>query len=208
MAKFDDLPADQRAAIRLALSGRNYSEIADALAIRSASVESLARDAATALAGTAAMALTSAEQARLADWITGAVEDEPLAQSSPAGMAFVDAVHSELAGIEGIALRDSSRPSAAATGSAAKTWHHPASVSAPASAQDAAPAASPAVPTGRKAAAGGNGGYVLIGLAVAAVLVGGLAIAGVFSGSDSSPQPNQSTTPTQEQKQGGTTPSG
>lgn len=213
MSPFEDLPSDQRAALRLALSGRNYSEIADALAISSESVAALAREAVTALAGASANALTTAEQARVADWITGAAADEPLVESSPAGRAIVEGVHSQLVGIEGIDLRSlPSEPSSGPAPAPAKNWEQtrpakPAVTTATPSAPKVAPSSSAS-----EGAPNGKGGYLLIGAAIVAIGFGGLAIAGVFNGSDSTttskPAQTKPTTNSGSQQNSGTTQSG
>jgi hypothetical protein len=108
MARIDDLPADQRAALQLLLKqGRTYDEIAQMLRIDVAAVRERARAALDALGPEDVEGLELAEQDEIADYLLGQqsasqrAATRKLLEGSPAGRAWARTVAGELRPLAG-----------------------------------------------------------------------------------------------------------
>ena len=210
MSNLDLLPAAQLASLRLIVSGRSYSEVADALSIDAESVADNARLAVSTLAGSAAEPLAQAERGRIADWLLGQVESEPLVEGSPSARAFASAASGELASLEGARLPALPEPLALTAEPdgprtrPTKSFARPGTGKTTSESSAAKPEASDtdesesAQDGGQTPEISRRGGIAVLGAAAAALLIGGLALGGVFDGGDEASTPTSvaSTTPT------------
>lgn len=113
MARIDDLPADQRAALQLLLKqGRSYDEIAQLLRIDESAVRERARSALDNLGPDAVEGLTLEQQDEVADYLLGQQSASRRAatreflETSAAGRAWARVVAGELRPIAGDDLPD------------------------------------------------------------------------------------------------------
>ncbi|MEI6448052.1 MAG: hypothetical protein WCO96_09280, partial [Actinomycetes bacterium] len=202
MSNLDLLPAAQLASLRLIVTGRTYAEVAEALSIDADSVADNARLAVSTLAGQAAEPLALAERGRIADWLLGQSEREPLVEGSPAARAFGQAASDELAAIDGAVLPllpDPELPPGPASEPplrAAKQFAPPSGTADEAK----PPRLTDSAPDGPAAGSRGTpeisrrGGIAVLAAAGVAAVIGGLAIGGVFDGGDESTPTATSTT--------------
>ncbi|MCD6726264.1 MAG: hypothetical protein LT070_03395 [Solirubrobacteraceae bacterium] len=118
MAPIDDLPADQRAVLRLLLEqGRSYDEIARALQMAPAGVRDRAH-AALAELGPALAGRDAAHRGELADWLLGQQDPQQAERtrrtllSSDAGRAWAQSVADELRPLTASGLPEIPSPAA------------------------------------------------------------------------------------------------
>ena len=96
MARFDELPADQQAVLRLLLTQQSsYEDIARTLRMAPAAVRDRAYEALGAL-GPSAGAPPHAERAAIGDWLLGRSDDAPAALDDAGTRTWVAAVRAEL----------------------------------------------------------------------------------------------------------------
>ncbi len=179
MADLDRLAPEQRAVLQLILAqGKSYDEIADLLALEPDAVKSRAHTALDALGPNGGARLTPARRGELADYLLGQDDDvdrratrEYLADS-PGARAWARVVAAELRPVAADAL-----PPIPSEGTAA-----------PAGDDATGGAAAPRAGIPRAGRSGPRssrlGGAILLGVLGVALVVGILAIAGVFSGGD------------------------
>ena len=195
----NETSAESLAALRLVVAGRSYEDVASALAINETAVRELARNAIDSFSGAAATNLTESERGRITDWLLAQSSDEPLVQASPAARGYAEAAISAALTRHSIALRQlpDTKPASAKQFVVAPAANQTQS-------QPVARAAQGVADTTAEPAPAKRAGIALLGLAAAALLVGVLAVAGVFSSSESN-KPTasstlSSTTPTKQQQ--------
>jgi sigma-70-like protein len=217
MARFDDLPADHKAVLQLVLrQGRSYDQIAALLKISPEAVRDRAHAALAALGPASASGLDDERRAELSDYLLGQQDEGgrittyAFLDGSAAGRAWARVVAGELRGAgvaapdalpevpqDGTDDADAARVTAAASAPAA---------AAPVPSAEPLPAALASEPVPAAATAGGigggervsrTGGIILIGAVAAALVIGLLAILGVFGGDGKSSADSSTTTQAQ-----------
>jgi len=129
MTKFEQLPVDQAATLRLVIAGRDYDAVSSTLGIKPAEVERRAKAGLEALAGDQASALTEGERDEIADVLLGQREHSPLLDGSPTAQTYAATIRAELP--QQAKSMSENRQKSQAPKAAADSTHeaHPASVS-------------------------------------------------------------------------------
>lgn len=100
------LTAEQTAVLRLVSSRGGYEEVAESLVLDVDSVAEAARESISLLGGDATESLTEKEADRVADWLLGVSDAEPLIEGSPAARELAAVVNARLSELEGMTVRD------------------------------------------------------------------------------------------------------
>lgn len=202
----NELSVPQLSALRLAASGRSFSDVAEALALDEAQVADLVHSASELLTAGEGAALTAGERLRVVDWLLGQTPTEPLVEQSPAAREYALVARSSITEHTGVGIRD--LPSAAGTVNRTEQ--------APTRQFEADPAKRQS-PT-RHATEGGSktatavaasaetskrGGIALLAVALSAVVLGGLYLFGVFGDDEGSKPKSSSATPSNQIGGGG-----